>query len=214
MNWTLWRPAFLFVLVLAISVVAILGFRGEVTHAPPREFRKGMWDQAKAKAQAASAVFADGRVNRTPPAGTIAWGRSPFAPDARFAIDLEREFARVRMPPVAAEIARLERGEVIYQRFCALCHGRAGDGAGITTKFGMNAPPSYTDERLRKLTDGEIFRVVTEGKNTMGPLAGRIAPEDRWAAIAWVRVLQRAGHATRADVPDGVTVPEPEEGAK
>ena len=72
MNWTLWRPAFLFVLVLAISVVAILGFRGEVTHAPPREFRKGMWDQAKAKAQAASAVFADGRVNRPPPAGTIA----------------------------------------------------------------------------------------------------------------------------------------------
>jgi hypothetical protein len=48
----------------------------------------------------------------------------------------------------------------------------------------------------------------------MGPLAGRIAPEDRWAAIAWVRVLQRAGHATRADVPAGVVIPEPEKEAQ
>ncbi len=213
MNWTLWRPAFLFVLVLAISVVAILGFRGGTSHVPPREFRKGMWDQAKAKAQAATAVFADGRVNRPPPAGTIAWGRSPHDPDPRMAIDLEAEYARVRMP-VEPGVTLLERGEQIYGRFCALCHGHAGDGAGITTKFGMNAPPSYADERLRKLTDGEIFRIITEGKNTMGPLGGRIAPKDRWAAIAWVRVLQRAGHATRADVPADVVIPEPEKEAK
>ena len=49
--------------------------------------------------------------------------------------------------------------------------------------------------------DGEIFRVITEGRNTMGPLRGRIAPADRWAAVAWVRVLQRAGHASLDDVP-------------
>ena len=199
MNWTLWRPAFLFITALAIATVAVLGVRGTISHVPPREFDKGMWDQPKARAQAASAVFADGRVNRVPPAGTIAFGRSSLENDAAFAIDLPALYARDRMP-VEPGVSLLERGETIYARYCALCHGAAGDGAGITTKFGMNAPPAYTDERIRKLTDGEIFQIITEGKNTMGPLAGRIAPADRWAAAAWVRVLQRAGHATLQDV--------------
>ena len=133
------------------------------------------------------------------PAGTIAWGRSPHRNDAKFAVDLQALYARDRMP-IQPSAALLERGEVIYTRYCALCHGAAGNGAGITTKFGMNPPPTYADERIRKLKDGELFQIITEGKNTMGPLAGRIAPADRWAAVAWVRVLQRAGHASLQDV--------------
>jgi len=205
MNWTLWRPAFLFVIALAVALVAILGFRGTTSRRAPREFDKGMWHQSKAKAQAATKVFADGRVNRTPPAGTIPWGRSPLSREKAMAIDLAAEYARKRMPFVPSS-ADLDRGTEVFGRFCALCHGDAGDGAGITTRFGMNPPPSYTDERLRNLTDGEIFRIITEGKNTMGPLGGRIAPGDRWRAVAWVRVLQRAGHASTDDLPEGVTL--------
>jgi hypothetical protein len=35
----------------------------------------------------------------------------------------------------------------------------------------------------------------------MGPLAGRLPQEDRWAAIAWVRVLQRAHNAKLSEIP-------------
>ena len=159
-----------------------------------------MWYQSKAKAQGRTAAFANGRVNRNPPAGTIAWGRSPLEPDPSLALDLSAEYARERMP-VESSRALLDRGRTIYGRYCMLCHGAAGDGMGITTKFGMNPPPTYTDERIRKLKDGEIFQIITAGKNTMGPLGGRIRPADRWAAVAWVRVLQRAGHAPLAVVP-------------
>ncbi|MHC4940065.1 MAG: c-type cytochrome [Planctomycetota bacterium] len=200
MDWTLWRPALLFVLALAVATFAILGVRGQTSHVPPREFNKGMWDQPKAKAQGTSAVFADGRVNRTPPKGTIAWGRSSLHQDVDLAFDPQAAYARGRMP-MEPTLSLLERGEEIYNRFCMFCHGASGDGQGITTRFGMNPPPSYADERLRKLSDGEIFRIITEGKNTMGPLGGRIAPQDRWAAVAWVRVLQRAAHASLDDVP-------------
>ena len=201
MNWTLWRPAILFLAALVVATVAILGVRGQTSHEPPREFEKGMHLQPKAKAQARTAAFADGRVNRAPPAGTVAWGRSPYRADPAMAVDLETEYARQAIP-LEPTGALLERGEEIYRRFCSLCHGATGDGNGVTTRFGMNKPPSYTDERLRRLTDGELFRIITEGKNTMGPLAGRIAVDDRWAAVAWVRVLQRAGHATIDDVPE------------
>jgi len=201
MDWSIWRPAFLFVAALAVATVATLGFRGSVSHQPPREFAKGMWVQAKAKAQAATPVFADGRVNRMPPAGAIPWGSSSLRPDPSLALDLETEYARARMPVPATRVL-LARGKEIFTRFCALCHGAAGNGRGVTTRFGMNPPPNYADDRIRAMGDGEIFRVITEGKNTMGPLRGRIAPADRWAAIAWVRVLQHAGHASLDDVPE------------
>ncbi|MEM8883270.1 MAG: cytochrome c [Planctomycetota bacterium] len=200
MNWTLWRPALLFVVALAIAVVAVLGVRGTTTETPPREFDKGMWVQPKAKEQSTSRVFADGRVDRMPPAGTIAWGRDAQLPDAKFAINLPEAYAAERMP-VTFDRALLERGEVIFDRYCMLCHGTTGDGKGVTTQFGMNQPPALFDERLLAMRDGEIFQIITEGKNTMGPLGGRIRPKDRWAAVAWVRALQAAHTGTIDDVP-------------
>lgn len=200
MTRMLWRFAFLFVVSLALATVAVLGVRGQTSRVPPREFDKGMVDQPKAKAQGKTLAFADGRVNRMPPVGTIPWGRGTDAPDPAFTFDIAAAYALKRMPG-AVDRARIDHGRAIYTRFCALCHGDLGDGKGITTHFGMNQPPSYHSDSMRALTDGALFRVVTEGKGTMGPLAGRLDVEDRWAAVAWVRVLQRSRNATLADVP-------------
>jgi len=200
MTRMLWRFAFLLLLALAIATVAVLGVRGQTSRVPPREFDKGMVDQPKAKVQGRTLAFADNRVNRTPPAGVVPWGADPFAVDPRRADDDRNAFALERMP-VAVDEAFLEHGRAIYTRYCALCHGAVGDGQGITTQFGMNQPPSYHSDTLRALTDGAIYRVVTEGKGTMGPLAGRLPPRDRWAAIAWVRVLQHARNVPVARIP-------------
>ena len=66
----------------------------------------------------------------------------------------------------------------------------------------MNNPPAYTLDRLRNASDGYLFKIITEGKGQMAPLAGRIPVNDRWAAVAWLRVLMRAGHASIDDVPE------------
>src|SRR6202023_932673 len=49
--------------------------------------------------------------------------------------------------------------------------------------------------------DGDIFNVITYGRRTMPPYGYQNRPEDRWAIIAYVRVLQRAAHGTINDVP-------------
>ena len=201
MTRTLWRFAVLFVVALALATVAVLGVRGQTSRVPPREFNKGMVDQLKAKAQGKTLAFADGRVNRMPPKGTIPWGRGTDAPDGAFAFDLEAAYASKRMPG-AFDARRIQHGRAMYTRYCALCHGDLGDGRGITTRFGMNQPPSYHSDSMRALSDGAMFKVITDGKGTMGPLAGRLPPEDRWAAVAWVRVLQRARNAQLAELPD------------
>ena len=65
----------------------------------------------------------------------------------------------------------------------------------------MGATPSYHDDRLRKMAEGEIFNTITNGKTNMNPYADKLAPADRWAVVAYVRALQRAQTGTLADVP-------------
>jgi mono/diheme cytochrome c family protein len=68
----------------------------------------------------------------------------------------------------------------------------------------MGATPTYHDERLRKMAEGEIFNTITNGSpnKNMLPYADKLVPEDRWAVVAYVRALQRAQQGTAADVTD------------
>jgi hypothetical protein len=58
------------------------------------------------------------------------------------------------------------------------------------------------DERIRKMSDGEIFNTITNGKNTMMSYGPNVTVADRWAIIAYLRALQRSQNATAADVPE------------
>ena len=95
----------------------------------------------------------------------------------------------------------LDRGQMKFNIYCAPCHGAIGDGNGITKQYGMGATPTYHDDRLRQMPEGDIFNTITHGKNTMFPYADKLSPDDRWAVVAYVRALQRAHHATINDVP-------------
>ena len=96
----------------------------------------------------------------------------------------------------------LEHGQQSFTIYCAPCHGALGDGNGITKQYGMGATPTYHDERLRKIADGDIYNTITHGKNNMLSYADKLKPEERWAVIAYVRALQRAQAGTVADVPE------------
>jgi mono/diheme cytochrome c family protein len=201
-----------FVLVLAVS---ILGFRGSrSTNPPPDVFPEwlfpGMKRQAKYKPQGASPFFADGRADRLPPAGTVPSGfgpaGQPLRDDPRLFLGRDADGAFVRGFPAAVtvDMRLMERGRDRYLIYCSPCHGAVGDGNGVTKRYGMGATPSYHDDRLRAMAEGEIFNVITNGKPpayNMSPYADKLAPEDRWAVVAYVRALQRAQHGTLADIP-------------
>ena len=66
---------------------------------------------------------------------------------------------------------------------------------------GFLAPPSYHSDRLRKAPLGHFFDVITNGYGNMYSFNDRVDISDRWAIIAYIRVLQRSQNATLADVP-------------
>jgi mono/diheme cytochrome c family protein len=108
--------------------------------------------------------------------------------------------------PVAITRATLERGRERFDIYCAPCHGRTGDGNGMIVQRGYPAPPSYHLDRLRQAPAGHFFDVITQGYGIMYSYAQRVAPEDRWAIAAYIRVLQQSHNATLSDVPPGQRV--------
>ena len=196
-----------FVVVLLLSV---LGFRGMTATRPPIEVFPDMDHQAKYKPQAESKFFADGRADRQIPAGAVPFGRSAEKADPDFlkADDVhyagknaDGSFLKGFPADIVVDENFVKRGQNRFQIYCAPCHGALGDGQGITKSYGMVATPTYHDDRLRGMPEGEIFNTITNGKNTMFPYADKLSVTDRWAVIAYVRALQRAHHATLDDVP-------------
>jgi mono/diheme cytochrome c family protein len=194
------------VLVAVIAVIAMAGVRGHHFGKPPFEIFPDMNYQPKVKDQQASAFFADGMGSRMPVDGTIAeempatldyWATGKF--DAGhwgdgIPVHPSRDGAR----PLAVTNFDLERGRERYSINCAVCHGAAGDGKGITSNYGINAT-SYQSDRLRTMNDGEIFNTITNGKGQMMGYGYNIAIDDRWRIVMYIRALQHAQDAKLQD---------------
>ena len=198
-----------FLVVLAFSV---LGLRGRTfTHPPmdvfPEWLFPGMKQQPKLTQQVASPFFADGRSDRAAPPNTVPASFGPAGQPLRDDDFLYRgkardgSWARGFQPALGVDMALLERGRDRFTVYCSPCHGAVGDGNGVVKKYGMGAVPTYHDDRLRQMAEGEIFNTITNGKGQMNPYGDKLAARDRWAVIAYLRALQRAQTGTLADVP-------------
>jgi mono/diheme cytochrome c family protein len=93
----------------------------------------------------------------------------------------------------------LARGQNMYNTYCIVCHGPAGEGDGsVVPKFPR--PPSLQSDKVRNWKDGNIYHVITMGQNLMPSYASQVAPADRWAIIHYIRALQRSKHPTPEDL--------------
>jgi len=192
-----------FILVFAAAAAAtfgVIGIPGHLSRQPPLEVFPDMDRQAKLRPEKPFDFLPNGLSSQLPPAGTVA--RSAPITTADGAAYLFQDvplntgcatgttnFVAVNPLPVTA--ALLQRGRGQYDIFCAPCHGRLGDGNGITKKLGvMPAVANLHDARLVTMTDGEIFNTITHGKGLMGAYGPNMAAPDRWATVAYLRALQ------------------------
>jgi hypothetical protein len=72
----------------------------------------------------------------------------------------------------------------------------------MVVRRGFKRPPSFHSERLRGVAAGQVFDVITNGFGAMPRYSVQIEPQDRWAIVAYVRVLQLSQNATLDDVPE------------
>ncbi|HEY1170619.1 MAG TPA: cytochrome c [Verrucomicrobiae bacterium] len=189
-----------FLVLAVVSVLLIAGRRGDHSSKPPIEVIPDMDRQPKLRPQAGNNFFGDGKSSQVKVEGTIARG-SHYEDNAVNTGKITGTTNWVELIPVQVTAQLMARGHERYDINCAPCHGKVGDGKGITTKYAMVAVANFHDQRLIEMTDGEIFNTITHGKNLMGPYGANIDIEDRWAIIAYLRTLQRSRLATIDDVP-------------
>lgn len=127
----------------------------------------------------------------------------------------------------------LARGQEKFNTFCYPCHGKGGHGDGPVNQraaslqigdstlsygtawvasanlvAGENGVLTFGED---KYPNGQLFDVITHGKNNMAGYGHAIPVEDRWAIVAYVRALQlsQAPEAAVAamDAADPVSAP-------
>lgn len=154
--------------------------------------------QPKYKPLAPTDFFGDGRSARPVVDGTVARGQLRLD-EHLYTGKVNGQLATTFPFPITRK--DLERGRERFQIFCTPCHDSAGTGRGMIVTRGFPQPPSYHIDRLREAPVGHFFDVITNGLGNMYSYGARVAPEDRWRIIAYVRALQLSQSATLADVP-------------
>ncbi len=160
--------------------------------------RLDMQDQPKYKPQRPSEFFADGRSGRPELDGTIA--RGELHEDAAFYEGKDAAGKDIDAFPIAIDKSVIARGQQRYDIYCSPCHGRLGNGLGMVVQRGFKQPPSYHIERLRNAPVGHIYDVITNGYGAMLNYAQQIQERDRWAIVAYIRVLQYSQNASINDL--------------
>jgi len=160
--------------------------------------RRDMMDQPKAKTFSKSSFFKDGTNARPIPPNTVA--RGDVRLDQAFYTGIVNG-VYVTQSPVELRPQLLRHGRERYDAFCAVCHGRVGDGHGMVVQRGFPQPPSFYVERLRNAPLGHFFDVITNGYGAMASFATKVEPRERWAIAAYIRTLQLSQNANTSDLP-------------
>jgi mono/diheme cytochrome c family protein len=166
--------------------------------------RQDMHDQPRYRPLRESQFFANASSARPLTEGTIA--RGTLQTDAAFFTGKNGALFVNELPFPVTE-AVLNRGQERFNIYCTPCHGQTGAGNGLVVQRGYPQPPSFHIDRLRNIEAGHFFDAMTNGFGRMPDYRAQITPRDRWNIVAYIRALQLAGHATKGDLPDGVTDP-------
>ncbi|MEJ2559033.1 MAG: cytochrome c [Anaerolineae bacterium] len=116
-------------------------------------------------------------------------GALPFFPEVR-----PETAGAVPINPVPADEVSLQRGALLYNLHCALCHGEQGAGDGpITQRWKEDAPSQPADlreDRIVSQPDGALYLTLTQGFGAMTALSENLTLRERWDVINFVRSLR------------------------
>ncbi|OYU84667.1 MAG: cytochrome C [Flavobacterium sp. BFFFF2] len=173
-----------------LSLVLVLNSCKDDKH-PNYQYMPNMYESVAYEAYSESKAFNSpsglrGKEGQLPPVGAIKRGFQPYeVPNTTEGY----QWAKASLSsPLDHSKIDLKKAQELFEIYCAICHGTAGDGKGTLVKnekfLGV---PAYAD---RQITEGSIFHVITYGLNSMGSHANQLSQEERWLVAAYVLKLK------------------------
>ena len=199
------------VLIIVALGIVIAGKRGDLSRRSPIEVFPDMDRQLKLRPMQPNGFFANGVSSQPHPAGTVArstpiqTANGPVMPYEDSPVNtglIKGSTNFVELNPLKVNAQLLDRGQQRFTMSCSPCHGQLADGNGVTKKYGMTVVANLHDKRIVQMGDGEIFHVISHGRNLMQGYGAQLDVTDRWAIVAYVRALQLARLGTVDDLPE------------
>lgn len=117
------------------------------------------------------------------------WGITQWALSTVQRQSVRRHASGIDVPPLA-DAALIQRGLVLYQDRCVVCHAAPGIGPG-PVGTGLNPDPPPLVQVERDWTDAELHWIIANGLKMAGMPSFGMGEEQRdlWALTAFVRRL-------------------------
>ena len=204
---------------LALIVAVLAGCRGSESKKPPIHLNPNMDLQEKYKAQEESTFFENGSTMRPLVAGTIPHSDMylrgsddylkadpAFYEGVSASGGFVTEIPDLKALKFDSTAAMLKRGQQRYEIYCTPCHGSIGDAKGPVTDYARGTGNGYAgvlDFTSKVYADsapvGKIYNAINKGGALMPSYAYQIKVRDRWAVVAYVKVLQEAAARRAAE---------------
>ena len=179
--------------------------------APNYEYMPNMYESVGYEAYQEADVFNNDMEAKLPAEGSIPrGGHLPFEFEDSNDGYLNAK-ANLKNPLDSMALSGYEGGQ-LYDIYCAICHGKNGNGQGNLVKMEkILGVPSYADAG-RAITEGSVYHVIYYGKNTMGSYKNQINEKERWQVIDYVMGLKKELEAKDAPKEEATAKTEATEG--
>lgn len=192
------KPA---ILISGLALIVLNGCGESEKSSRGLDFMPEMYNHPGYKSQTVRAV-SDGKTTRHVPMMLPAIEGTVSRDGAAYAI-AATDFAAAKnlVNPQPASTAVLKRGQQLYNITCAVCHGRDGEAANGHVAPTKERPdrfggiPSINTANVALMSDGELFHIISRGRNRMADLSAQLLPDDRWAVVHYTSALARATQA-------------------
>ena len=95
--------------------------------------------------------------------------------------------------PVPADEVSVQRGQILYDINCQLCHGPQGHGDGPLAGYFDRTPQNLTVPQITAEFDGSVYLTIVQGFGQMPSLAENLSLRERWDVINYIRTLPSVG---------------------
>jgi mono/diheme cytochrome c family protein len=202
------------VLTALIAMIVVAAGCSGVKRKPGKVYMPDMAYSRAYETYSTNPVFADGRTNQGPVAGTVKRGDEyPVHIEMDNIGDTANYFASRQMPNPFASLsdAQIKETERLYLINCGICHGAKLDGNGPLWKDGDGPFPAKPaslvgDSKYESMPEGQMFYSLTYGKNLMGSYASQLSAKQRWMVITYIKIKQGKLKPASAAVSDSTAM--------
>ena len=174
------------------KITILLGLSALVTSChdnlkPNYQYMPNMYEPVSYNTYSESSAFKNGKEGQLPAEGSLNRGFEVYEYENTTAgYDLAK--ANLKSPLDSLSTEDMDKAKGLYEIYCAICHGNAGNGQGkLVTQGKLLGIPNYKD---RVITTGSVFHVQTYGLNSMGAYSNQLNAHERWLVATYVMKLK------------------------